>query len=62
MTTDVGLLVLLAATLAAGLAVRRAVRADATGGGPGTAIAAWLVTLLIAVYAVVTWLMATKPE
>jgi uncharacterized membrane protein len=60
-STDVGLLVLLGATIAAGIAVRRAGRAD--GGDPrgGAAIAAWLVTLLIAVYAVVIWLMATKP-
>jgi uncharacterized membrane protein len=54
-TTDVGLLVLVGATVAAGLAVRRA------EGVRGVALAAWLVAGLIAVYAVVIWLMATKP-
>jgi hypothetical protein len=63
-STDVGLLVLLGATLAAGLAVRRAGRAEAAGdtGHPGAAIAAWLVSVLIVVYLVVIWLMATKPD
>ena len=61
-STDGGLLVLIGATVAAGLAVRRAGRADAAGSsGTGLALAAWLVTFLIAVYAVVIWLMATKP-
>jgi uncharacterized membrane protein len=54
-TTDAGLLVLVGATVAAGLAVRRA------EGVRGVALAAWLVAALIAVYAVVIWLMATKP-
>ena len=54
-TTDAGLLVLVGATVAAGLAVRRA------EGVRGVALAAWLVTALIAVYAVVIWTMATKP-
>jgi hypothetical protein len=54
-STDIGLLVLLGATLAAGLAVRRA------DGVRGVSLAAWLVALLIVVYAVVMWTMATKP-
>ena len=54
-TTDVGLLVLVGATVAAGLAVRGA------EGVRGVALAAWLVAALIAVYAVVIWMMATKP-
>ena len=64
LSTDVGLLVLLGATIAAGVAVRRAGRseADAPAGRRGAAIAAWLVTFLVAVYAVVIWLMATKPS
>jgi hypothetical protein len=62
-STDIGVLVLLGATLAAGLAVRRAARAETAGDrGPGAAIAAWLVTLLIGIYGVVIWLMATKPD
>jgi hypothetical protein len=60
-STDAGVLVLVGATVAAGIAVRRAGRAAAGDGGPGVAVAAWLVTLLIAVYAIVIWLMATKP-
>jgi hypothetical protein len=54
-STDVGLLVLIGATVAAGLAVRRA------EGVRGVSLAAWLVALLIVVYAVVIWTMATKP-
>lgn len=63
-STDLGLLVLLGATLAAGLAVRRAGRAATAegGGGAGVSIAAWLVSALILLYAVVIWLMATKPD
>ena len=61
-STDIGLLVLIGATVAAGLAVRRAGRAEAAGApGGGVALAAWLVSALIVVYAVVIWLMATKP-
>jgi hypothetical protein len=59
-STDIGVLALLGATIAAGLAVRRASRAEGAGGG--VAVAAWLVALLIAVYTVVIWVMATKPE
>jgi hypothetical protein len=63
LTTDVGILFLLTATIAAGLAVRRAGAAEARGGaGRGASIAAWLTAVLIAVYTVVIWLMATKPE
>ena len=62
MSTDPGLLFLLAATVAAGLAVRRANGAEAGGdAGRGVTLAAGLVTVLIAVYAVVIWIMATKP-
>jgi hypothetical protein len=63
-STDLGLLLLLGATLAAGLAVRRAGRAaeGASGGGAGVSIAAWLVSFLIVLYAVVIWVMATKPD
>ena len=46
---------LVGATVAAGLAVRRA------EGVRGVALAAWLLALLIVVYAVVIWMMATKP-
>lgn len=61
-STDAGLLVLLGATVAAGLTVRRAGRSEAGGQEVrGVGLAAWLVTLLIVLYAVVIWTMATKP-
>jgi hypothetical protein len=59
-STDVGVLVLIGATITAGLAVRRAGRAEGGSGG-GVNVAAWLVAFLIVVYAVVIWVMATKP-
>jgi hypothetical protein len=60
MTSDLGALLILIATVAAGLAVRRAGRTGA-GGGRGTTVAAWLVAVLIALYVVAIWAMATKP-
>ena len=60
-STDIGVLALISATIAAGLAVRRASRAEGARAGGGVAVAAWLVALLIAVYTVVIWVMATKP-
>jgi hypothetical protein len=60
LSTDAGFLVLVGATVAAGVAVRRASRQAGAGAG-GSALAAWLVTLLIIVYAVMIWIMATKP-
>jgi hypothetical protein len=63
LSTDIGVLLLLTATIAAGLAVRRAGRADGTGAqGGGVALAAWLVSVLVVIYAVVVWLMASKPS
>jgi hypothetical protein len=67
-STDPGLLLLIAATVAAGLAVRRARRSEAAAGQPASgagrravSLAAWLVTFLVVLYAVVIWTMATKP-
>jgi hypothetical protein len=60
LSTDAGLLLLIAATVGAGLAVRRAGSAETPG--RGAALAAWLVGALIVIYAVVIWMMATKPE
>jgi hypothetical protein len=59
MVTDVGLLVLIAVTVLAGLAARRARR-----GGEPVRLVRWaeaLTLLLILAYAVALWAMATKP-
>jgi hypothetical protein len=59
MVTDVGLLVLIAITVLAGLASRRAQR-----GGEPVRLVRWaeaLTLLLIVAYAVALWAMATKP-
>jgi hypothetical protein len=60
-STDIGLLALIVATVAAWLAVRRAARAEGGEVGAGATLAAWLVTLLVVLYGVVIWLMASKP-
>lgn len=60
-STDFGLLLLLGATLAAGLAVRQAGRSGGALTGGRVALASWLVTALVVVYGVMTWIMATKP-
>ena len=65
MTSDVGLLFLLTATIATGLTVRGAGRAAEGGGAAAasrwTTVAAWLTTILIAVYVVAIWAMTAKP-
>jgi hypothetical protein len=62
MSSDFGALGIVIATVAAWLAVRRAGREDVEGGpGRGVAVAAWLVALLIVLYVVAIWAMATKP-
>src|SRR4051794_25839726 len=58
-TSEGGLLFMIVATILAGLAVRRASRGDALGGG--ARVAAVLVSLLVAVYVVAIWAMTTKP-
>ena len=57
LVTDAGLLLLIAATVAAGLAARRA--EGSVGSGP--AIAAWCCSILLVAYTVALWAMATKP-
>ena len=58
-STDAGFVVLLAATIASGLVLRRAGRGEEPGSGAG--LASWLLIGLVAAYAVVIWTMATKP-
>jgi hypothetical protein len=69
-TSDAGALILIVALVAVGIAVRRAGRAEAAAvasgvgapaGGAGVAIAAWATSLLIVMYIVAIWAMATKP-
>jgi hypothetical protein len=62
MSTEGGLLLLLGATVAAGLAVRRARLAAAEGvSGRGIAAASYIVAFLIVLYLAVIVVMATKP-
>ena len=77
-TTDGGFLLLVGATVAAGLYLRRARKAEPVTGGtdaPGAgaaggaaggtrsiSIAAWLVSALLVTYMVMIWVMATKPD
>jgi hypothetical protein len=58
-TSEGGLFFMIVATVAAGLALRRAARSSDLGGG--ARVAAVLVSLLIAVYVVSIWAMTTKP-
>jgi hypothetical protein len=60
-SSDVGLLVLLVATLLAWLAVRRTRAAEAAGGGGTGGTAAVLTALLVLAYLVTVWAMTTKP-
>jgi hypothetical protein len=58
---DPGLLVLFVSTLFAGLAVRRAARAEGSGGDGFSLTSATLVWLLLIAYLVAIWAMTTKP-
>ena len=54
-TSEAGLLLIIAATVLAGLAARRG------GGGTGVRVAAVLVSVLVVAYLVAVWAMTTKP-
>jgi hypothetical protein len=58
--SDLGALLIIVATVASWLALRRA-RRDGSGSGRGATVAAWLVAVLIVLYVVAIWAMATKP-
>jgi hypothetical protein len=60
-STDIGLLFLLTATIGTGLVVRRAGGSDGPARSGWVGLASWLVAILLAVYVVVIWAMATKP-
>jgi hypothetical protein len=59
-TSDFGALLVIVATVAAGLALRRAGRAEAPT-GPSASVAAWVVAVLIVAYLIAIWAMTTKP-
>lgn len=61
MTTEFGLLLLIGATVAAGVGSRRALR---EGGAVGTSgkVAASLVWILTLLYVIAVWAMTTKPD
>jgi hypothetical protein len=61
MTSDTTFLLLIAATVCAGVAARRAARARPRGGGLNTAVVALVAISLIA-YVVAIWAMTTKPS
>ena len=61
LVTDVGVLALVGATVAAGLAVRRAGGEGEVSASRGPAIAGWLTVVLIAASLIAVWAMATKP-
>ena len=58
-TAEPGLLLLIIATVLAGLAMRRARRGE--GAGTGIKVAAVLASVMVAAYVVATWAMTTKP-
>jgi hypothetical protein len=61
MISDPGVLLLIAATVCAGLAARRAGRDGAQGGGLSSAVVV-LVAISLVAYVVAIWAMTTKPS
>jgi hypothetical protein len=60
-TAEPGFLLLLISTVLAGLAVRRAGRAEGSGGGGFSRASTVLVSLVLIAYLVAIWAMTTKP-
>jgi hypothetical protein len=60
-TADSGFVLLLISTVFAGLAVRRAGRAEGSGGGGFSRASTVLVSLVLIAYLVAIWAMTTKP-
>jgi heme A synthase len=59
-TSDLGALLIIVTTIVSWLALRRA-RREGSGAGRSATVAASLVAVLIALYVVAIWAMATKP-
>ena len=59
-TSDLGALLVIASTVTAGLALRRANRAEGPAGA-GAGVAAWVVAVLIVIYVIAIWAMTAKP-
>lgn len=62
MTSEAGLLVMIVATVLAGLGLRRASRAEGPEQSIQVRIAAVLVGILLLAYLIAIWAMTTKPE
>jgi hypothetical protein len=60
-TTDLGILLLIIATVLAGLAVRRSRRPESSGGGVLVRISTVLTSVLVVAYVIAIWAMTTKP-
>ena len=60
-TSELGLLLIIGATVATGLGVRRATREGGTVGTSGR-VAGVLVWLLVVAYVIAIWAMTTKPD
>jgi hypothetical protein len=64
MTSDPGVLLIIISTVLAGLAVRRAGKAEGGGGGTatagtGVAIAGWLTAFMVLAFTIAVWAMTT---
>ena len=59
--SDLGLLLLVVATLIAGVGVRRAIRTDAGTATVGVSVALGLVSVMLIAYVVAIWAMSAKP-
>jgi hypothetical protein len=60
-TSDLGLLLIIIATVIAGLAARKAKAGESVSGSKGLAVSGGLATFLVLVYVVTIWAMTTKP-
>lgn len=58
---DIGVILIIAATVAAGAALGRSKCATARCVRPGAMVAAWIVTVMVLAYVVALWAMAAKP-
>ena len=60
-SSDLGLLLIIIATVIAGLAARKTKQGNSVSGSAGLAVSAGIAGLLVLVYVVTIWAMTTKP-